>query len=77
MEALREANDELSALLLGAEAPTGEALSAAIDRVTVLRTQLLADAAEAALDLRAILTADQLATAATLPEPHDRHMPLP
>ena len=64
-EALRDANAQLAAQLLGSTAPDEAALRASLERIDSLRGQLLDQHVETALSVRALLSADQLAAAAS------------
>ena len=77
MEALREANEALTALLLGSETPSDDALRSAIERITTLRDQLLDNQVDAALTLRGLLSSEQLAAAGDEAEHGDVFMPRP
>ncbi len=70
--ALREANRELQALLLAPEAPTEAQVRAVSERVAGLRAELLAAEVDTALELRGLLTPEQLAAASTH-QPRTRH----
>jgi len=61
LDQLRRAEDDLADQLFATGASTD--VSAAVARVSQLRDQLLQESARAALDVRRVLTADQLARA--------------
>lgn len=71
-DALREANEQLTAQLLGDDPPDEAALRAALDKIATLRASLLDTQVQTALTVRGMLSADQLAAAAADPPPdHD------
>lgn len=63
--ALHEANRELKGLLLAPQAPTDEQLRAVSERINGLRAELLAAEVTTVLELRDLLTPEQLAAAST------------
>ncbi len=64
MQQVRQAEDELADKLLGPRSVQAGDLQPQLERITHLREQLLRDSTQAALDIRAMLTSDQLARAA-------------
>lgn len=71
---LRKANGDLTALLLGPQAPTDDAVKAQLAAIAPLRQQLEQHRADTVLKIRAILTPDQLAKAlAAKDQPPPRH----
>ena len=64
-EALREANAQLASQLLGGTAPDEATLRAALERIETLRAQLIEQHVETALSVRTLLSAEQLAAAAS------------
>jgi len=67
LDALRDANEQLTAQLLGDDPPDEAALRAALDRIATLRAALLEAQVQTALAVRGLLSADQLAAAAADP----------
>ena len=69
IDQLRAANEELTAQLLGSTAPDEASLRAALDKIATLRSALLDQQVQAAVTVRGMLSADQLAAAAAAPPP--------
>jgi Spy/CpxP family protein refolding chaperone len=63
---LRQAQDEVADRLFAAGAVQGADLQPALQRIGQLRDQLLQESAQAAMEVRALLTPDQLAQAAAV-----------
>ena len=77
MDALRDANEQLTAQLLASDAPDATALQATLDRIATLRAALLDQQVQTALALRGLLSADQLAAAAADTPPDHGFAPPP
>lgn len=72
LDALRAANEQLTTQLLGGDPPDEAALRAALDQIATLRAALMDKQVQTALAVRGMLSADQLAAAATdAPPDHD------
>jgi Spy/CpxP family protein refolding chaperone len=64
IDALRDANEQLTAQLLDSTPPDEAALRASLDKIASLRASLLEHQVQTALTVRGMLSAEQLAAAA-------------
>ena len=80
LDALKDANEQLTAQLLGGTPPDEATLRASLDKIASLRASLLDQQVATALTVRGMLSADQLAAAAAAPpleRPCGHHPPTP
>jgi len=80
LDALKDANEQLTAQLLGGTPPDEATLRASLDKIASLRASLLDQQVATALTVRGMLSADQLAAAAAAPPPErpcGHHPPTP
>jgi hypothetical protein len=79
-DALKDANEQLSAQILGISPAVEATLRASLDKIASLRATLLDQQVATALAVRGMLSADQLAAAAAAPPPErpcDHHPQTP
>jgi hypothetical protein len=80
LAALKDANEQLTAQILGNAPPDEATLRASLDKIASLRASLLDQQVATALTVRGMLSADQLAAAAAAPPPErpcGHHPPTP